>query len=76
MGMSRRMEWRGTKMEKRQYKCEISGRVCPFNDDIWELGGADDIASDNCPIQSYENSNQTTETVRRISDWCKHLIPR
>lgn len=62
---------------KADYKCAISGRVCPFNDDFWEYGAADAAAADNCPIQSYQNSNYTKpDGVRVINDWCKHLIPR
>lgn len=63
-------------MERRQYKCEVSGLVCPFNDDIWELGGADAIVKDSCPIQRYENSDERTETRTFLSDWCRHLIER
>ena len=62
---------------KADYICAISKHVCPFNDDFWELGGADAAASDNCPIQSYENSNRIkSDGTKVIRDWCKHLMPR
>ena len=64
-------------MKRRDYKCAISGRVCPFNDDdTWEWGGADDVARDNCPIQAYENSNRREGDTLVLDDWCKHLIAR
>lgn len=64
-------------MKKREYRCKISKRVCPFNDDdTWEWGGADSVANDNCPIGKYQNGNRMGNGVFRISDWCAHLIPR
>lgn len=72
-GMRRR---KGRKMGERQYECAISGCACPFNDDVWELGGADSIANDNCPVQSYQNSDRKTESVLYVSDWCRYLIER
>lgn len=69
------MRWNDVKI-KRQYKCKISGRVCPFNDDDWEMGGADDVATDNCPVQSYENNSRRMGNMIYLSDWCIHLIQR
>ena len=63
---------------KADYTCAISKRVCPFNDDdVWKWGLARDVASSNCPIQSYENNDHIDANGGMvIDDWCKHLIPR
>lgn len=64
------------------YKCAVTGRVCPFNEaDTWQWGqGNGDGAKDNCPVQAYEKEreNYTDENgVYHItSDYCKHLLDR
>jgi hypothetical protein len=67
---------RGRGRPKAQYKCEVSGRVCPFNDSYWDICG--DSAKYECPIQAYENSNRRSKDgiALIIDDSCKHLIPR
>ena len=58
-----------------QYKCEVSGRVCPFNDAFFEIQGA----KYECPIKAYEKEPNYTdaEGIYHItSDYCKHLLDR
>ena len=65
---------------KAQYKCEVSGKVCPYNDDFWDMYGAEDDARDNCPIQAYqkEQENYLNAEGRFVitSDYCRHLLER
>lgn len=61
---------------KAQYRCAISKRVCPFNDDFWEMGGADDAATDGCPIGKYEDNHHKEGKMFVFDDWCKHLRER
>lgn len=63
--------------EKRQYKCDVTNRVCPFNNDVWLYAYADHIADDNCPINAYEHEPmRVVGNMKIFSDWCIHLIPR
>ena len=62
---------------KAEFKCALSGRVCPFNSDFWDQGLAGLEAADNCPIEKYENSNHGNEDGSyTFDDWCKYLIAR
>lgn len=61
---------------KAQYRCAISKRVCPFNDDFWEMGGADSAAADGCPIGKYEDNHHKEGKMFVFDDWCKHLRER
>lgn len=58
-----------------QYKCEVSGRVCPFNDAFFEIQGAEY----ECPVHAYQKEPNYTdaEGVYHItSDFCNHLLER
>ena len=60
-----------------EYRCAVSGKICPFNGNVWEMGDARDIAHSECPAKSYSNSDYTRPDGTKVySDFCKHLIPR
>ena len=65
---------------KAQYKCEVSGKVCPFNDYFWETDGAEDDARYSCPIQAYQKKKENYINAKGryviTSDHCRHLLER
>lgn len=64
-------------MDKRDYRCRLSGKPCPFNDaDTWEKGDARNFARNNCPIQNYEPDDAYMDgKIAVYNDWCRHLVP-
>lgn len=59
-----------------QYKCAVSGRVCPFNDAVWEYGDARAYAQGYCPVHRYEASDDDTGEIGVLNDYCRHLLER
>lgn len=56
------------------YKCAVSGRVCPLNEPFWEVCSG---AEDECPIHEYQRGDYVKpDGTRVINDWCKHLVNR
>ena len=69
-------EKRGRGRPRADYKCSITGRVCPFSWEYFYYDGGS--AKYECPINQYEDNNHRSAdgVALVLDDTCKHAIAR
>lgn len=52
--------------------CTLTHKTCPFTGDFYNVGGAEEVARDNCPVGMYQCSNYVDAGVFTYDSVCVH----